>query len=251
MPDTTTPALAGTDSNVHQRMLAVVAAIGYIPKEGTGPPEQGSYAFARVEHIKDAIRDAHVRHGLMMHTTVDESAVTTEGAEKRVFVAQVRGRLTFVNVDKPTDLVVAEWAGMAVDRSDKAVSKAITAGVKAAMLNAYAIPTGKDPDEEGETLPEGATRQAAPPRQAAHERYPRADGGYSNEPTPYEDGGSWGPDGGPRSAGAGGSGGQCSKHQRAWKSGAYGWFCSAKDEATERGYCVLKPSAEWVAAHER
>lgn len=250
MTQTTQPAvppLAGTDANIHQRMLAVVATIGYIPKEGTGPQEQGSYRFARVEHIKDAVRDAHVAQGIMVHNTLTASDVEVLGDGKRLLMARVEGTLTFVNVDKPDDRVEEHWAGLALDYSDKAVSKAITAGVKAALLNAYQIPTGKDPDEEGPEVPEGRT----PPRQSAPAARPRADGGYSNEPPPpWDDGGSYGPDGGPRSAPPA-AGSQCPKHQRAWKSGQYGWYCTAKDDTTDRGYCTLKPSADWVAAHER
>ncbi len=32
----------------------------------------------------------------------------------------------------------------------------------------------------------------------------------------------------------------CPKHKRALKAGAWGLYCSAKDDTTERGYCSLK-----------
>lgn len=258
------PALAGSEANIHQRMLAVVAGIGYIPKEGTGPQEQGSYRFARVEHIKDAIRDQHVRHGVMVHTDLDTSGpayeVITGNNGKHAFVATVRGSLVFVNADKPEDRVTSPLIGMAVDYSDKAITKAITAAVKAALLNAYSIPTGADPDETAATLPDGrgasetgaasgGGTRSRPPAQRA----PRpADGGYGGERSPFDDEGSYGPDGGPRqAAGPSGPGDRCPKHDRPWKSGQYGWFCSAKDEGEERGYCKQKPDKAWVAAHER
>jgi len=260
------PPLAGTEANIHQRMLAVVAGIGYVPKDGTGPAEQGSYRFARVEHIKDAIRDQHVRQGVMVHTDLDlqpeaSHVEVMEGSSgKRAFVAHVRGNLRFVNADKPDDAVLCPFFGMAVDYSDKAITKALTAAVKAALLNAYSIPTGADPDEQAATLPDGrGGSQGAAPAQGgtrtrpAQQRPPQAAPvGPGGEPNPFDDGGSYGPDGGPRqAAGPAGPGDRCPKHDRPWKSGQYGWFCSAKDEAEERGYCKQKPDKAWVAGHER
>lgn len=238
--------LAGTEANVHQRMLAVVAAIGYIPKTGTGPAEQGSYAFARVEHIKDAIRDQHVRHGLMVHTDLDPQAcgyeVITGNSGKHAFVATVKGALVFVNVDKPDDRVVSPLVGMAVDYSDKAIAKATTAAIKAALLNAYSIPTGADPDETADTLPEG---RAGDSTQGAGRS-----GGSGGRPAQQRTAAA-GYDGDPGPGGAAAVTGGCPKHNRPWKSGQYGWYCSAKDDSEERGYCKQKPDAAWVASHER
>ena len=39
--------------------------------------------------------------------------------------------------------------------------------------------------------------------------------------------------------------GQCPKHLRPWKDGKFGPYCSARDEAQPKGYCVLKPGDIW------
>jgi hypothetical protein len=44
---------------------------------------------------------------------------------------------------------------------------------------------------------------------------------------------------------------KCPKHNRPWRSGARGWYCSAKDDSGPRGYCELKPGATWAAQAER
>lgn len=263
----TVPALAGTDANIHQRMLNVVATIGYIPKLGTGPAEQGSYAFARVEHIKDAIRDAHVAQGIMQHHTIDDWSVEVIEGDRRVFVARVQGRLIFINADNPADLFEATYAGMAVDRSDKPLAKAITSGIKAGLLNAYSIPTGKDPDEEAQTLPDavpGSTRpgngQSRPPQQRMAGAQPATrgpgPGQYAaqgaqpgpggDEPPPYGDAPAQAAQHAP--AGNGGDGGQCPVHHKAWRSGARGYFCATK---VGDGWCQEHPSKAWVAGQER
>lgn len=233
--------------NIHQRMLAVMADIGWMEK--TAENEHFHYNFVPVEAIKDAVRTAHIQHGVMMHTTVGESTFeVVSGQEgKRSIIASCRGALTFVNADQPDDLVVEEWAGMGIDVSDKALAKAITSGIKGALLNAYNIPTGRDPDLEGDTLPTGAnsapqggdrSRTGPSTAQAPRQAPPPA---YDAEGVPY-------PDDAPRSAP---SGDQCPKHARPWKSGQYGWYCSARDESEEKGYCKQRPSKEWAGAHER
>src|SRR4051794_20575153 len=84
------------DLNLAQRMLLVMERIGFIPKEGVGPASQGGYAFARVEHIKDKVRDELVRVGVMVYTSFDRIDVEVIGGDKRAIKAVVQGSMTFV-----------------------------------------------------------------------------------------------------------------------------------------------------------
>lgn len=229
--------------NIDQRMLLVMQAIGYIPKEGTGPESQGSYKFARVEHIKDKVREALIEYGVMVYASIEAhdvqvlSGVDRENRPRSTVQAVVSGTLTFVNVDKPEEVRVIRGAGMGNDTQDKALSKAMTSFDKFALLNAFQIPTGTDPDETGEDVPQEPTGR--PQRRAE----PRNDAEYADDDPrssqPAQRADSNDPDG------------ECPKHHRAWKPGRYGYYCSAKDDSTEKGYCVLKPTKEWAAAHER
>jgi len=241
-----------TAANLQQRMLAVMHAIGYIPKSGEGPREQGSYAFAPVEVIKDRVREECVRQGIMVHVSMDgrDPQIVTgmrRDASASVVLATVWGTITFVNVDDPEDRWEVAIHGQGIDSQDKALSKATTSAVKYGLLNAFSIPTGTDPDAEGQDLP--AATHAPQSRPSQTRSAPRGrpsgpgPGQYAdpNEPPPY------GAPAGPQGNGEG----KCPKHSRDWKLGQYGWYCSAKDDSTERGYCVLKPEAAWVAAHER
>lgn len=45
--------------------------------------------------------------------------------------------------------------------------------------------------------------------------------------------------------------GKCPKHNRPWREGQRGHYCSARDDSGRNGYCELKPSAAWVAQQER
>jgi hypothetical protein len=229
--------------NLQQRMLAVMSMVGFIPKHGQGPESQGSYPFARVEDIKDAVRDACVAAGVMMHVSMDGRGVEILHGTDRYdkprtsILATVWGTLTFVNVDTPSERETVAIHGQGLDTQDKALSKATTSAVKYGLLNAFTIPTGDDPDAEGSDVPTAATQQSRPARRP-------------DEPPPYaDDGVMYGPDGGPRSDAL--PGGMCPKHNRAWKSGRYGWYCSARDDSEEKGYCKARPTKAWEAANER
>ena len=246
------------DLNLHQRMLLVMEHIGFIPKTGTGPQSQGSYAFARVEIIKDRVRDELVAHGVMPHASFDGREIQVlngtdrNGNARTSILATVWGTMTFVNVDDPDDRFEVAMHGQGIDSQDKAVSKATTSADKYALLNAFQIPTGKDPDEEGEDVPTGSQGQRSrPPQQQRAQQGggdPRGDDPgwfHQQEPQGQQGGQQRYPSAAPS------PGGQCPKHRRAWKSGQYGWFCSAKDDSTEKGYCILKPEPAWVQSQER
>jgi hypothetical protein len=44
---------------------------------------------------------------------------------------------------------------------------------------------------------------------------------------------------------------KCPKHNRPWRSGQRGYYCSAKDETGAKGYCEQVPSAAFMAQAER
>jgi hypothetical protein len=225
-PDLTAKAVGhDPDLNLDQRMLLAMQKIGFIPKEGTGPEAQGSYKFARVEHIKDKVRDTLIEVGVMVYVSFDGrdvqvlSGTNREGNARTSILATVWGTMTFVNVDKPDDRRDVAIHGQGIDSQDKAVSKATTSADKYGLLNAFQIPTGDDPDASGEDVPTAGTPNrpvSRPPRQTE----PPADGGYGADSGGYDDGD---------------DAGKCPKHNRAWKAGQYGYYCSAKDDSTERG----------------
>lgn len=59
----------------------------------------------------------------------------------------------FINMDKPEDFIDIKTFGDGLDTGDKAPGKAMTYGDKYALMKAYKISTGDDPDKEAS--PEG------------------------------------------------------------------------------------------------
>jgi len=236
-----------TSLNLHQRMMTVMHRIGYIPKEGRGPESQGSYAFAKVETIKDRVREECVRAGVMLHVSMDHREVQllpgtdSRGNARTTILVTVWGTLTFVNVDAPEDSHGVTIHGQGLDTQDKAMSKATTSAVKYGLLNAFNIPTGDDPDAtEGPELSTRPSQQQYQQRQPSQQQ--RSPGRQrEEEPPPYG-----GFDPGP--AAMSGDGGKCPAHGKPWRSNARGYYCPTK---VGDGWCDRSPDAAWIAANER
>ena len=69
------------------------------------------------------------------------------GGESIQYVDIVKMTLRIVNLDKPEEYVEVESFGRGLDSADKGFGKASTYARKYALLNAYKIATGEDPDD--------------------------------------------------------------------------------------------------------
>jgi len=78
-------------------------------------------------------------------TTTSEYNGTTK--EKLTIFLRIKTIYRFVNIDNPTDFIDVETFGDGVDAQDKAPGKAMTYADKYALLKAYKIETGEDPDQ--------------------------------------------------------------------------------------------------------
>lgn len=72
--------------------------------------------------------------------------VGNQGYEKLTYADVVKMTMRIVNLDNPTETLEVESFGRGLDAGDKGFGKASTYARKYAMLNAYKIATGEDPD---------------------------------------------------------------------------------------------------------
>jgi len=81
---------------------------------------------------------------------VDTNIFTTTGqyGEKQNLFMRLETIYRFVNIEKPEEFIDITTYGDGVDSQDKAPGKAMTYGDKYALLKAYKIQTGDDPDQE-------------------------------------------------------------------------------------------------------
>ena len=123
--------------NIAQRINAAMAEVDYIQKE-----KKSGMNYSIVSH--DAVT-AKVRPILQAHGVVyyPRDFQWTQNGNRTELVFTVR----FENIDDRTDFIDVATMGYGVDQQDKGPGKAISYGVKYALLKVLGLETGDDPDE--------------------------------------------------------------------------------------------------------
>lgn len=133
-----------TGPTTAQRIVAVMAAIGNIGKDGHN--EQQGYDFRGIEHVAPAVRDAMIAHGLLC-TPIQSELLDAYSNPTRsgglMFTKVVRITYAFRSANDPDDVVLAQVLGEGGDTGDKSVSKALTAAYKYALVQTFCIADGQ------------------------------------------------------------------------------------------------------------
>lgn len=144
-----------SDKNLYQRMSAVVTAIPTVAKNLTVDTGKGKgYKAVSETDILDAVREIEAQNGIYSYPysrqIIETDVLETEnqyGKKKQLFL-RVEVVYRFVNVDNPTEYIDVTSYGDGIDSGDKATGKAMTYADKYALMKAYKIRTGDDPDKE-------------------------------------------------------------------------------------------------------
>jgi hypothetical protein len=149
---------------VYQAINKVQSELAKIGITKSRTNQQGaSYKFRGIDDIFNTISPLLAEHGLCILPRV----LARECVERQT---KAGGAIFYVTVEVEFDFVCAEDGskhtvktfGEAMDTSDKATNKAMSAAYKYAALQAFAIPTEGDNDADSHT-PEVAARTAPPP----------------------------------------------------------------------------------------
>lgn len=134
--------MADEQPTVHQAMSAVMHSIGAVKKSGHN--EHFNYNFRGIDDVLNAVHPALVEHGVHYVPQV-ESAEHGQAGKQRVATLRVR----YVFYGPAGDSVEAVTCAEGMDSGDKAPNKAMSAALKYALIQVFAIPTvGDDPDSE-------------------------------------------------------------------------------------------------------
>lgn len=144
-------------NNIHQKMLAVISELTAVAKNLSVGDGRSSYKAVGEADVLAAVRPLEVKHGIYSYPAtrevIREALMETEREYKgNVTKSQkqflrVKTTYRFVNVDDPEDFIETVSYGDGVDPQDKAPGKAMTYSDKYALLKAYKIITGEDPDQ--------------------------------------------------------------------------------------------------------
>ena len=164
--------------NIFQKMSAITEEINRVAKNlnvGTG---QATYKAVGEADVLSAVKPIEIKHGVYSYPVnrniVETNVLTTTTTktfngqetttEKNQLFMRIETIYRFVNIEKPDEYVEVTTYGDGVDSQDKAPGKAMTYADKYALLKAYKIETGDDPDQNASETLKGvkSTTPAAP-----------------------------------------------------------------------------------------
>lgn len=140
-----------SEKNIYQKMAAVTAALKTVGKNlavGTG---RSSYKAVSERDIIDAVKPAEEHEGIYSYPSarelIESRIIEREGANP-IYFTRYKTTYAFVNMDKPEEKIEMVTFSEGIDTGDKGSGKAMTYGDKYALMKAYKISTGEDPDQE-------------------------------------------------------------------------------------------------------
>lgn len=142
------------DKNIFKRLSQITSEITAVAKNLNVGWGKSSYKAVGEADVLAAVKPIESKNGVYSYPysrEIIESAVLAsakaDGTESKQQFLRVKTVYRFVNVDNPADYIDITTYGDGVDSQDKAPGKAMTYGDKYALLKAYKIITGDDPDQ--------------------------------------------------------------------------------------------------------
>lgn len=141
--------------NLYEKIQAIGNEIRNIEKGLT--VGKGNYSYKAVGDLDVtlAVKDAEQKYKLVSipikQELVNSEVIRTikeDGREGLTYVDTIKMTLRIVDLDNIKDFLDVESFGKGIDSGDKGFGKASTYARKYALLNAYKIATGEDPDAE-------------------------------------------------------------------------------------------------------
>lgn len=117
---------------------------------------KGNYAYKAVSDLDVvlAVKEAETKYKIIsipikQEIVKSEIVKTQKGDGESInYVDIIKMTVRIIDLEKPSDFIEIESFGRGLDTSDKGFGKASTYARKYALLNAYKIATGEDPDKE-------------------------------------------------------------------------------------------------------
>src|SRR5699024_4894764 len=130
-----------------KKMAKVMKEVKYIEKKGFN--NFSKYKYATESDVAEKVREVLADQNVIMLPDVVEHT-TREHINRKgntEYIATVRVKFTFFDGDSGEEISIHS-AGEGQDAGDKAVYKAITGAQKYALMKAFMIPTGDDPEAD-------------------------------------------------------------------------------------------------------
>lgn len=139
--------------NIYEKLAGITAELQTVAKNLTVSAGNGKgYKAVSERDIIDAVKPLETKWGIYSYPVsreVLESATLeseTQYGKKTTFFSRIKTVYRFVNVEKPEEYIETVTFAEGIDPQDKGSGKAMTYADKYALMKAYKISTGDDPD---------------------------------------------------------------------------------------------------------
>ena len=161
------------EMNIYEKLLAITAEIGVVEKNlNVKVSSNSSYKAVSERDVLDAVKPIEQKYRVYSYPAnrkiIDRDVLTKETeyngtiTRTNTLFMRVETVYRFVNIDKPDEFIETTVYGDGLDTGDKASGKAMTYADKYALMKAYKLSTGDDPDKEAS--PEHGYEKKAEPK---------------------------------------------------------------------------------------
>lgn len=165
--------------NIFYRMSKITEEISVVAKNLSVGYGKNSYKAVGEADVLAAVKPIEAKYGVYSYPVsreiIDSGVLTTagyDGKEKNQMYMRIKTVYRFLCIDNPDSFIDIESFADGVDSQDKAPGKAMTYADKYALLKAYKIITGDDPDQNmSEELKAKKRMQTAYPPRAEMEKF--------------------------------------------------------------------------------
>lgn len=143
--------------NIYEKMLAITNDLQTVKKNLNVSTGNGTYKAVSERDVIDAVKPLEVKYGVYsfpFERTIEESQIlekTTKYGTTTQLMSRIKTVYKFVNVENPEEYILTTTFAEGIDSQDKGSGKAMTYADKYALMKAYKISTGDDPDQEAST----------------------------------------------------------------------------------------------------
>lgn len=155
--------------NIYEKLSKISDELRTVAKNLEVGIGAGKYKAVGEADVLRAIKPLEAKYGVYSYPhsrTIIESgtieSTTARGENKKSLFERIETTYRFVNIEKPEEYIDITSYGDGIDTGDKSVGKAMTYADKYALLKAYKIVTGEDPDQEASEELKGATTKKEP-----------------------------------------------------------------------------------------
>lgn len=143
--------------NIYEKLSTITNEIGVVAKNLEVGVGKSQYKAVGEADVLKAVKELEAKYKVYSYPSnrriVDSSIMQTrkeyngQVTEGNQLFMRIEVEYTFVNIEQPEEIVRIITYGDGVDTQDKAPGKAMTYADKYALLKAYKIVTGEDPDQ--------------------------------------------------------------------------------------------------------